>query len=104
MGDLAIMAWVARVEDECVAVLATSRGKARRIGADIMGDDFVRVSVARMPQWDCYALTGHVPTAEFIAAGWMIPCAACGSMDLGERYEVSQMERVTCTECVEARS
>lgn len=103
--DPALVAWEFECNDMWCVEFATSRGRAKSQAAGLMGCDFIEVRIRRTPWWDAYAALGYVPAAAVLAAGQWLNCSSCGANTTAlDGAVVSQMDRVTCGECVEARS
>lgn len=87
-------AWVVDVDDDGQEIVfATSEGRARVLGARLVGDDPREVTVRHEPRFDAHA-PGPVPADALLAAGWWLTCGWC-------EHHVTEEGCHTCAEDAE---
>lgn len=80
-------------------VFADTSGKARRIGVGVLGEEFVDVSVKRLPAMD--GDPHPVKPREYLSIGYFVFCAGCERV-IGDDAEVRLEDargELYCNEC-----
>lgn len=84
--------------DESHVVWAATPGKAKALLASEHDREFTEMRVYRVPWADKYRDMDDIPAEEFLAHGWWLPCAKCGT-DLYQDTAVLTDTKVLCKEC-----
>jgi hypothetical protein len=91
-------AWDDESVSESYIVWAETVGKAKALLAAEHDEKFTDIRTYRLPWADKYRDMDDIPAEEFLAHGWWLPCAKCGT-DLYQDTAVLTDTKVLCKEC-----
>lgn len=91
-------AWDDESVSESYIVWAETAGKAKALFAAEHDEKFTDIRPYRLPWADKYRDMDDIPAEEFLAHGWWLPCAKCGT-DLYQDTAVLTDTKVLCKEC-----